>query len=92
MITDKNADGTEIDQATTAVSIDGFTRSVGTDMDSDLLADRINSYVWVRNCNAIGRAANDNQQQFALQMASWMQSAWLEFEFVAKLITIRMMA
>ena len=70
VITDKNADGTEIDQATTTVSIDGLTRSVGTDMDSDLLADRINSYALLNNRGGIGEAANDNQQQFVVQMAS----------------------
>ena len=70
VITDKNADGTEIDQATTTVSIDGLTRSVGTDMDSDLLADRINTYALLNNRGGIGEAANDNQQQFVVQMAS----------------------
>ena len=71
VITDKNADGSEIHQATTTVSIDGFTRSVGTDMDSDLLADRISTYALLNNRGGIGEAANDNQQQFARQLASW---------------------
>jgi hypothetical protein len=43
MVTDKNADGTEIHQATTTLSIDGNTRSVGTDFDSNATADRINT-------------------------------------------------
>ena len=66
----KNADGTEIHHATTTVSIDGLTRSVGTDMDSDLMADRINTYALLNNCGGIGEAANDNQQQFERQLAS----------------------
>ena len=62
--------GAEIHQATTTVSIDGFTRSVGTDMDSDLLADLINSYVLVSNKIRIDEALNYNQQQFVWQEAS----------------------
>ena len=61
--------GAEIDQATTTLSIDGFTRSVGTDMDSDAAADCINTYDLVSFGYVISEAANDNQQNFALQLA-----------------------
>ena len=41
--------GVEIHQATTTVLIDGFTRSVGTDMDSNATADRIHTHALVNN-------------------------------------------
>jgi Ca2+-binding RTX toxin-like protein len=51
VVTDKNADGSEIHQATTTVSIDGLTRSVATDIDSNAIADRINTHALVNNAD-----------------------------------------
>ena len=70
VITNKNADGTEIHQATTTVSIDGLTRSVGTDMDSDAVANCFNSQALVNSEVRIGEAANNNCQQLRWRMVS----------------------
>jgi Ca2+-binding RTX toxin-like protein len=51
VITDKNADGTEIHQASTTVSIDGLVRSVGTDLDSNGVADLIVTDTLVNNAD-----------------------------------------
>jgi trimeric autotransporter adhesin len=61
---------TEIHQATTTVSIDGLTRSVATDLDSNTTADRINTHALVNNADGIGEPANDNQLQSAWRRVS----------------------
>ena len=51
VVTDLNAGGAEFHQSTT-VSIDGLTRSVATDLDSNGVADRINTNVLVINSDS----------------------------------------
>ncbi len=49
VLTDLNARDAEIHQSTTTVSSDGLTHSVASDLESNAVADPINTYVLINN-------------------------------------------